>query len=218
MTLISEIQYFIPIDTAKALIELKNVRVEQYEYFQKMSFRNRCIISTANGLTSLTVPIEGGREQKALIRDVKINNSEPWQRTHLRSLKSAYSKAPFFHYYIGDVEILLNSNEKFLFDLNLKILSFLIKVLDINVSVQFTLEYQLEYLDALDMRNKILPKNFQKDRENWKPRYPQVFEDRVGFQPNLSILDLLFCEGPNAINLLNSINTNSFRFRRNDNN
>ncbi len=76
----------------------------------------------------------------------------------------------------------------------------------------------MEYLDALDMRNKILPKNFQKDRENWKPRYPQVFEDRVGFQPNLSILDLLFCEGPNAINLLNSINTNPVRFRRNDNN
>ncbi len=205
MWIVSEIQYFTPIDAVKALIELKHVKIEQCENFQKMSFRNRCIISTANGLTSLTVPIEGGREQKALIRDVKINNSETWQRTHLRSLISAYNKAPFFHYYIGDIEILLNSNEKFLFDLNLKILAYIIKVFNIKVSVQFTAEYQSEYLDVLDMRNKILPKNFQKHRENWKPRYSQVFEDRLGFQPNLSILDLLFCEGPNAINLLTSI-------------
>lgn len=204
MTVVFETQYFIPIDTFKTLIELKHAIIEQYEFFEKMSFRNRCIISTANGLTSLTVPIEGGREQKALIRDVKINNSEPWQRTHLRTLISAYSKAPFFHYYIGDIEILLNYNEKFLFELNLKILSFIIKALNVKVSVQPTSKYRPVYLEALDMRNKILPKNFQKDRENWKPRYSQVFEDRLGFQPNLSILDILFCEGPNAINLLTS--------------
>ncbi len=214
MTAIVEIQYFTTIDTVKTLIEKKHVRIEQYEHFQKMSFRNRCIISTANGLTLLTVPIKGGREQKALIRDVKINNSEPWQRTHMRTLISAYSKAPFFHYYICDIEILLNSTEKYLFDLNLKILSFIIKVLKIKVSVQLTSEYKLEYLDALDMRNKILPKNFQKDRENWKPRYSQVFEDRLGFQPNLSILDLLFCEGPNAINLLTSIDIEAPTFRK----
>lgn len=208
MNVILETQYFTLIDAFKALLRVKHIKIEQYEHFKKMSFRNRCVISTANGPTSLSVPIAGGREQKGLIRDIKIDNFVPWQRAHLRTLISAYSKAPFFNYYFAEVETLLNANEKFLFDLNLKTLSLLIKVLKINISVQLTSEYLLEYSDALDMRNKILPKNFQKDRENWKPRYSQVFEDRVGFQPNLSMLDLLFCEGPNAINLLTSADAN----------
>ncbi len=205
MPVIIENHFFTPVDTFKALVLEKHITIEQYESFKKMSFRNRCIIFGANGLALLTVPIEGGREQRALIRDVKINNSSPWRRTHLRSLISAYSKAPFFQYYFNEIEALLNSDEKFLFDLNLKILSFLFKSLNMNVSLELTSEYKFKYPNALDMRNKILPKNFQKDKENWKPRYSQVFEDRLGFQPNLSILDLLFCEGPNAINLLTSI-------------
>lgn len=199
-----EIQFFAPVDVFKILIKEKHIKIEQYERFKKMSFRNRCIILGANGLVSLTVPIEGGREQKALIRDVKIDNSEPWPRTHLRSLVSAYSKAPFFEYYFREIEVLLNSNEKFLFDLNLKIISFLIKSLKINATIELTSECRLEYSNAKDMRDKILPKNFQKDKEHWKPKYFQVFEDKWGFQPNLSILDLLFCEGPNAANLLAS--------------
>ncbi len=204
MCLIFDVQYFAPVDVFKILIKEKHIKIEQYERFKKMSFRNRCIILGANGLVSLTVPIEGGREQKALIRDVKIDNSEPWPRTHLRSLVSAYGKAPFFEYYFREIEVLLNSNEKFLFDLNLKIISFLIKSLKINATIELTSECRLEYSNANDMRNKILPKNFQKDKEHWKPKYFQVFEDRWGFQPNLSILDLLFCEGPNAANLLAS--------------
>lgn len=207
MSLIIENQYFAPVDTFKKLTVEKHIKIEQYETFQKMSFRNRCVILGANGIASLTIPIEGGREQKALIRDIKINNSEPWQRTHLRSFVSAYNKAPFFEYYISEIEALLNSGEKFLFDLNLKILSFLIKSLNISVKVELTSEYKLKYPDTLDLRNKILPKNFQKDKENPQPKYSQVFEDRWGFQPNLSILDLLFCEGPNAINLLTFIQT-----------
>jgi hypothetical protein len=204
MSYIIEIQFFAPVYVFKILIKEKHIKIEQYERFKKMSFRNRCIILGANGLVSLTVPIEGGREQKALIRDVKIDNSEPWPRTHLRSLVSAYSKAPFFEYYFREIEVLLNSNEKFLFDLNLKIISFLIKSLKINTSIELTSECRLEYSNANDMRDKILPKNFQKDKEHWKPKYFQVFEDKWGFQPNLSILDLLFCEGPNAANLLAS--------------
>lgn len=204
MSYLIEIQFFAPVDVFKILIKEKHIKIEQYERFKKMSFRNRCIILGANGLVSLTVPIEGGREQKALIRDVKIDNSEPWPRTHLRSLVSAYSKAPFFEYYFREIEVLLNSNEKFLFDLNLKIISFLIKSLKINATIELTSECRLEYSNANDMRNKILPKNFQKDKEHWKPKYFQVFEDKWGFQPNLSILDLLFCEGPNAANLLAS--------------
>ncbi len=204
MCLVVEIQYFPPVDVFKSLVKEQHIKIEQYEHFQKMSFRNRCIILGANGLAPLTVPIDGGREQKTLIRDVKIDNSQSWQRSHLRSLVSAYNKAPFIHYYISEIEALLTSNEKFLFDLNLRIFTFLIRSLNITVVIQFTSEFNSIYLDDRDMRNKILPKNFQKDKENWKPRYFQVFEDRWGFQPNLSILDLLFCEGPNAANLITS--------------
>lgn len=204
MSLSIELQYFPPVVVFKTLVKEEHVIIEQYEHFKKMSFRNRCIISGANGLVALTVPIEGGREHKALIRDVKVDNSQFWQRNHLRTLTSAYNKAPFFEYYIGEIKVLLNSNEKFLFDLNLNVLTFLIKSLNINPLIKLTSEYRLEYCDVIDLRNKILPKNFQDCKELWKPKYFQVFEDRWGFQPNLSILDLLFCEGPNAVNLLAS--------------
>ncbi|MDB5940434.1 MAG: hypothetical protein JWP77_2798, partial [Polaromonas sp.] len=96
------------------------------------------------------------------------------------------------------------SEEKKLFTLNINILDYILKTLNINTLLEYTSSFQKDYIEEVDCRNEILPKNFQTNRENWTPKYSQVFEDRLGFQPNLSILDLLFCEGPNAIHLLNS--------------
>jgi hypothetical protein len=202
MPVITELQYFAPVSAFKILKEQTDVVIEQYEMFQKASFRNRCIIFGANGLISLTIPVAGGREQKVPIREVEIDYSTPWQKAHIRSLESAYNKSPFYHFYKEEIDGLLLSKEKYLFDLNFKILEYLCKRLIIRCVITFTSTFNLDFPDALDIRNSILPKNFQQNAENWKPKYAQVFEEKAGFQPNLSILDLLFCEGPNATNLI----------------
>lgn len=204
MKLIIETQSFPPVDYFKKIMETSNVKIEQYENFQKMSFRNRYVIAGANGIQTLTIPVAGGREQKKPIKEVKIDTTDTWPKKHWLSLVSGYRKAPFFDFYAADIQNLLFSSETFLFSFNVNILSWLCKALNISNLVEFTDSFCDVYEKDVDYRNKILPKSFQKNTEDWLPRYTQVFEDRHGFLPNLSILDLLFCEGPNAINLLNS--------------
>jgi hypothetical protein len=202
MSLIVDIQYFPSITFFKVLKEQTHVVFEQYEMFQKGSFRNRCVVFGANGLISLTVPIAGGREQKVPIRETEIDYSQQWQRTHLRSLQSAYNKSPFFPFYYEELAAILYTNEKYLFDLDLKVIRYLITCLKINCTIRLTSEYNLSYPNAIDARNSIRPKSYKQDPGNWSPKYAQVFEEKWGFQANLSILDLLFCEGPNAGNVL----------------
>lgn len=202
MSLIIDSQLFPCIDYVKQLNQYKHVKIEIYESFQKMSFRNRYIISGANNVINLSIPIAGGREQKTLIKDVRINNAIDWQTMHWRTLLSAYSKAPFFEFYSKDVKTLIFSKEDLLLSLNIKVLSWVVKVLKINIDIEFTENFVLHYDNYADCRNHFLPKSFQNDTINWVPKYPQVFEDRLGFQPNLSIIDLIFCVGPNASYLL----------------
>ena len=194
-------QLFPCIDYYKMLKENTNIEIVVYDSFLKSSFRNRYVISSANGLIHLTVPVLGGREQKALMKDVEIDWSTNWATKHWRSITSAYKKAPFFDYYADEIRNMLFQNENHLFKYNYSILTKLSNLLNISVSITNCTFYETT-TDDLDLRNKILPKNFQDNRQNWQPRYAQVFEDRIGFQPNLSILDLLFCEGPNASRLL----------------
>ena len=178
-------------------------KIEKYDYFKKMSFRNRYIIAGANGIQNLTVPVAGGREQKALMKDITIDNSIRWQTKHWRSLVSAYNKAPFFEFYSEAVKSLLFSKEEFLFPFNMQILEWLYATLKLDATIEITDAYNKNYKNDTDYRNYFLPKNYQENSKNQFLHYTQVFEDRLGFLPNLSILDLLFCEGPNAIYLLN---------------
>jgi hypothetical protein len=202
MDLIIESQPFPCVDYFKNAIHCTNIKIDIYETFQKMSFRNRYMIYGANGIAALTIPIAGGREQKKLIKEVQIDFTEDWKTKHWRGIVSSYSKAPFFEYYRDEIEKLLFSKEKYLVDFNIKILIKLFKVLNINTSVIYTDAFFPTYESELDLRSRILPKNYQEKGNNWKPVYPQVFQERFGFQPNLSILDLLFNEGPNALSLL----------------
>lgn len=202
MSFIIDCQLFPCICYMENLIRNKYIKIEKYDNFKKMSFRNRCVIAGANGVQNLTVPVVGGREQRALMKDVRIDNSTNWQTKHWRSLVSAYNKAPFFEFYFEDVKALLFSKEEFLFSFNITIIEWLFKTLKLNATIEFTENYKENYKDDTDYRNCILPKNFQKHSKNLFPHYAQVFEDRLGFQPNLSILDLLFCQGPNAISFL----------------
>lgn len=201
--LVVDCQMFPCIDYMKKLIQYKHIKIEAFETYQKMSFRNRYIISTGNGLLNLSIPISGGREQKAAIKEVRIDNTTNWKTKHWRSLHSAYSKAPFFEFYEEEIRHLIFSENEFLFLFNIKILNWLRMVLKMRFVLELTEEYVTHYNNATDCRNFFVPKSFQKNIDHWLPRYPQVFEERIGFQPNLSVIDLILCQGPNAVYLIN---------------
>ena len=183
-TLIVENQYFGCIEYYLSLYKYSNIKIEQCESWQKMSFRNRCVILGANGLINLTIPLENGRDQKCLLRDVKINNQDEWQKQHWRSIFSSYGKSPFFEFYSDWLEIFYQKKFIYLFDLNLEILFWLKQSLKISGNIELTDTFENSYPDNFsDCRNEWLPKNFQSN--TFHVKYSQVFEGKWKFQNNL---------------------------------
>jgi hypothetical protein len=201
MNLLTEIQYFPPATFYKSLSDFSNIIFEQYECFQKMSFRNRMIIANANGRSVLSVPLEHGRDQKKYMKDVRIANHQPWQSQHWKSLESAYGRSPFFEFYRDELYALYEKPFLFLLDWNMHCFEWTLKKLGLHLQVGLTHSYSKDYDPGnfLDRRNALLPKNYL-DFEG--PKYRQVFEDKLGFLSNLSILDLIFCEGKRGAELL----------------
>ena len=199
--LVIEYQYFGSINYINTLFQFSNIEFEVYESFQKMSFRNRMVLAGSNGLVTLSVPLEKGRDQKQPIRDVRISYSLPWQQQHWRTIESCYNRSPFYEFYRDGLERIFSSRPVYLLDLNRDVQQWLWKVLKVPAGFSETSSYQTQILEnSFDARNRWMPKNFRSDHGSI--RYRQVFEDRIGFQPNLSILDLLFCMGPSAHSLL----------------
>lgn len=199
--LITEYQYFGSVNYINALFQFSHIKFEVCESFQKMSFRNRMVIAGGNGLVNLSVPLEKGRDQKQMIKDVRISYSLSWQQQHWRTLESCYNRSPFYEFYRDGLENLYSKKHVFLLDLNREIRDWLWKVLKIPSAFSETANYQIELPDEIiDKRSHWLPKNFQLGPHSLT--YHQVFEDRIGFQSNLSILDFLFCVGPSAHSLL----------------
>lgn len=237
MNLLVDIQYFPSIILYKNLNKFSNIIFEQYEYYQKMSFRNRCRIAGADGPIDLSVPLEKGRDQKSLVKDVRISGSVSWQGQHWKTILSCYSRSPWFEFYRDDLQQLYGRPFVFLLDWNLSCFEWSLRMLNMPVNSSLTDSFQKTYQgeEWVDWRGRLLPKNREprsgpkasiapetlaaaKDPEvpehsfapgtpnlpeNAAPvKYRQVFEDRIGFLPGLSILDLLFCEGKNAKGLL----------------
>ncbi|RFM28127.1 WbqC family protein [Deminuibacter soli] len=197
-TLLTDYQFFPCIAWCSALFRFSHIEIEQYENYPKSSFRNRCVIAGSNGVVNLSVPVVNGRDQKTLFREVRISDTGNWQLQHWRTVTSCYGKAPFFEYYAGYLEALLfTRRHTHLIDLNRDILQWLQKVLKVTAGISETTQFELQTTreGVADYRNHWLPKN---QGDYTTPHYYQLFEDRIGFQHNLSILDLLFCEGPNA--------------------
>lgn len=202
-TLLIENQYFPVVNWFKYSFEKKYIILSACETYQKMSFRNRSVICGSNGLINLSVPIQDGRNQRAPFKDIKIAYRDNWQANHWRGIVSCYNKSPFFDYYRHGLENLFHQKHTYLFDLNLETLQWLKKVLHFQADIIVAkAEKMAAYQNiAEDATNRWLPKNFQEE-VNAAIRYAQVFEDRIGFQPNVSILDLLFNMGPAADKLL----------------
>lgn len=164
-----------------------------------MSFRNRCVIAGADGPIVLSVPLQGGRDQRTLMKDLRIDNRQNWQSQHLKTIRSCYNRSPWFEHYKEDLEALYQEQSTHLMDWNLRCFKWAAGILALEVKIDLTQEYLKSYSDKelLDFRNRITPKNLKVASGDYV-KYNQVFEERAGFIPNLSILDLIFCEGRNS--------------------
>lgn len=197
--------YLGPISYFSNLIKFKEVVIEKKEHFIKQSYRNRCEIVGATGRLCLSVPTYRKSRDKTIIDQVKICNDTKWQALHWRSICTAYRSSPYFEYYEQDFESFFLSEESKLFDFNFKLLKMILDKLGVSVQLKFTDEFVLNY-DVPDFRPNYSRKSLD---DHTYPRYIQVFEDRVGFHENLTILDLLFNEGPSSVEYLKQVSVNS---------
>lgn len=204
MKLIIDCQYFANSIFYKKAIESTHVVFDIYDHGRKMSYRNRCTIAGAEGPVLLSVPLDGGRDQRRALKDVKIKNLQNWQLQHWRTICSCYNRSPWFEFYRDSLEKIYTEKFEFIMDLNLATFQWTCQALGVTIPFEVTGAYQTHYDESeyLDWRNKLLPATILQEFPN-PVRYYQVFEERTGFIPHLSILDLLFCEGRNALAILN---------------
>lgn len=196
--------YFAPIRYFSKLISYPEIYIEQHENFIKQTYRNRAVILAANGPVSLIVPVEKGRGKKIRMKDLRIAYDEEWQRNHWRTIFSAYSSSPFFEYYADDIEPFFRKRYQFLFDFNQQITEAILEILDISANLFLTEDFEKVPENCLNFREQISPKTHLIDPDSHfaAQSYTQVFSEKFGFIPDLSILDLLFNEGPSAHSIL----------------
>jgi hypothetical protein len=173
--------------------------VEKYEHFPKQTYRNRANIYSPDGILTLVVPVVKGSKLHTPVKDVRISYDFSWQRLHWLSLQGCYRRSAYFEYYEDDFAPFYELKETFLFDYNEKLLALLLKLLKIKATLCFTETYESEYPELTDLRQAVHPK--KKTNLQQKP-YFQVFNERHGFLQNLSIVDLLFNQGPQSLNYL----------------
>jgi len=197
--------YFPPLQYMNKLAKGDTVYIEKFENYSKQSYRNRCEIYGANGRLTLSIPIEKQATSKTKIKDVKIDYDENWQKIHFRAIESAYKNSPYFEHYFPEIEHFFSKKYVFLWDLNQDILAVLLKILDINCEIKYTSDFENEYIGSSDFRFGIHPKQRMKKEDPFfeSAKYYQVFEPKHGFLENLSILDLIFNEGPGTENIIN---------------
>ena len=197
---------YFPNIATMAVLAQHNICWELWDNYQKQTYRNRSYICTDQGRHMLSIPIQhrGNPEGRQLYKEVKVDNSYPWQRQHWRTLQTAYRASPFFEYFEEDLEPLFTKKYDSLLDFNLKTIEVACSLIDIPFPAAKTESYAMELADQTDGRFMI---NAKQEREYGFKSYPQVFQERHGFIPNTSILDLLFNEGNNSITYLENINT-----------
>lgn len=205
--------YFGPVQWYQKLNRYDICLIEQYDNFIKQTYRNRCLIPAANGVQALTVPVERpdeGRQDKTLMKDIRISEHGNWRHLHWNALLSAYGESPFFEYYADEIRPFFEKRWDFLFDFNQEITMKMCELLDLRPRTESTESYWVrETKDlltgkgknpgAVDFRDVIRPKHPGGDMEFQVRKYYQVYELKYGFQPNMSILDLLFNEGNEAV-------------------
>ena len=200
--------YFGPIQWYQKLYRADTVLIERCESFQKQTYRNRCLIASTQGVQALTVPVVS--EGSSLINNVRISDHGNWRHLHWNALKSAYGESPFFEYYEDDLRPFFQPDWEFLFDFNEAIRKKMCELLDIHPHVHYTESFTspldisrtshlVPRTSHLDYRHAIQPKHPAPDADFTPRPYYQVYREKHGFLPNLSILDLLMNMGPESI-------------------
>ncbi|MBQ9203994.1 MAG: WbqC family protein [Prevotella sp.] len=245
MTVLLQTTYFGPVQWYQKLNRYDRVLIEQHDSYQKQTYRNRCVIATANGVQALTVPVEHPsvtHRPSPITKDLRISDHNQWRRVHWNALQSAYSESPFFEYYADDIRPFFEKRYEFLIDFNEAIRQTICELIDLHPHVEYTTAFlppatapcppatapfppattpfppatapfplattpcppattpdgSPSGLPA-DYRSAIHAKHPQPDADFEPKRYWQVFQHKHGFLPNLSILDLLFCMGPESV-------------------
>jgi len=190
--------YLAPVEYYMQMLAFPQIIIEKHCNYVKQTYRNRCIIASANGLQTLSIPVEKPETVKCLTKDIRIAEHGNWRHLHWIAIQSAYNSTPFFEYYEDDFIKFYEQKYNFLFDFNESLRILITRLLDIEPQVAYTSVYKTDFLpNEIDYREAIHPKK-NAVISSFKPYY-QVFESRFGFQPNLSIIDLLFNMGTESI-------------------
>jgi hypothetical protein len=192
--LLTETMYNPPVQYFRHALHSDGLLIEQHENYVKQSYRNRCHVLTAQGVVPLSIPIlKGNSKNKTIITEIEIDYSQKWYNVHWRTIQAAYGRAPYFEFYADYLKAVYERQPKYLFDLNVELLKLYSKLLKLDKPINFTETYQTQSPDnILDLRNQIHPKIIT-DNLYVKP-YTQVFGKQ--FVSELSIIDLLFTQGP----------------------
>jgi hypothetical protein len=189
--------YLAPISYYAIVLQHPNCSVELHEHFIKQSIRNRCDIYGANGKLRLSIPKERKGSSKTIIENLKISYKQNWQKQHWNAIESAYNSSPFFEYYKDELKPFFEEKEEYLVNFNCKLQNTILSMLQAKYKIKKTIEY-LHKGNFFDLRNY-----------TWKlknqEKYDQVFMEKQGFMPNLSILDLLFNLGPESTDYLQNL-------------
>ena len=193
--------YFSPISQYAQIIKSDTIFFEVEDNFQKQSYRNRCYIYNSNGKQLLNIPLKEKKGTSSLrkkTKDMLVDNNSHWQEHHLKSIQTAYRASPFYEFYEDDLLAIFNKKYTFLQDVNIDTYLFVTDALQISQQYSKTKEYEI-ITDKNDYR---ILADIKKQPKKSRDKYIQMFDNKHGYIDNLSILDLLFMEGPNAISYL----------------
>lgn len=196
--------YLAPVEYYTKLYAYDKVYVERYDHYIKQTYRNRCVIASAEGMLSLTVPTEKGDEVKCLMKDIRISDHGNWRHVHWNAFVAAYKHSPFFDYYADEFHRFFEHKYEFLYDFNSELCHWVCEQIDLQPCIVPTDDYGMDLKEVDDFREIIHPKKDWKSADpafSPKPYY-QVFDAKLGFLPNLSIADLLFNMGPESLLVL----------------
>ena len=198
--------YLAPIEYYTKLLAYDTAYIERYDHYMKQTFRNRCVIASAGGALALTIPTEKSDEGKCLMKDIRISDHGNWRHVHWNAFVAGYKHSPFFDYYADEFRGFFERKYTFLFDFNMELCQWVCEQIDMQPRLVPTSDYLTAPEGMDDFRERIHPKHLYAETDpDFVPAvYYQVFDQKQGFIPYLSIADLLFNMGPESLIVLHS--------------